>query len=357
MAISTNFYDPGATNVQIPAATSQLHVEFSRNVSSFALNRYMQIIPGQRMIGLYAELSSSDPVTIVTQEENLWTDGSDRPVGRKRPLRWREWVAERRAYDFTLGTLTVDQATFDIVAAHARGEAARAMTDRTIDAATVLTTSANWPSTNTSATVDALTGGSNETWVGAVATVADQFIKKGFNKVKQNIAQQTGGVVRGEQLCLVISPIGADGMARSPEVREYMVNHEQAMAVLQGADRRFVDTWGLPPILYGIEICVEDAVRQTTIREIDGSGTLGYVLGDNAGIFVSRVGALVGSGVPDQANAAPSFTTLTGFFHEEMSVETETDGWNRLIKGGVTDTRDIVLTAPNSGYLVEDITT
>ena len=253
--------------------------------------------------------------------------------------------------------LPVDHATFELVAEHARGDAARAMTDLTIDAATVLTTAANWPAANTSATVDLLTGGGSETWVGSVATAADQFIKKGFNKIKQNIAQQTGGVVRGEQLCMVINPVSADGMARTPEVREYMVNHEAAMAVLRGNERRFVDTWGLPPILYGIEICVEDTVRQTTIREIDGSGTLGYVLADNKAIFVSRVGALVGSGAPDQANAAPSFTTLTGFFHEEMSVETETDGWNRLIKGGVTDTRDIVLTAPNSGYLVEDITT
>ena len=356
MAVVTSFYDPGPTTVQIPAATSQLHVEFSRNVESFDLNKYMQIIGGQRVIGLYAELSASDPVTVVSQEDNLWPDGMERPVGRKRPMRWREWNCERRTYAFTLGGLTVDQATFDIVAAHGRGEAARAMTDRTIDAITVLETSGNWDG-NTAATVDLLTGGSNETWVGALATVADQFIKKGFNKVKQNIAQATGGVVRGEQLCFVINPVSADGMARAPEIQAYMTAHESALAVLNANDRRIVDTWGLPPILYGIEICIEDAVKQTSQREIDGSGTRTYVMADNVGVFTSRVGGLVGAGVPNQANAAPSFTTLTGFFHEEMNVETVTEGWDRLVKGAVTDNRDIVLTAPNSGFLIQDIST
>ena len=77
----------------------------------------------------------------------------------------------------------------------------------------------------------------------------------------------------------------------------------------------------------------------------------------DGGVITSRVGGRVGAGVPSQANAAPSFTTLTGFFHEEMNVETVTEGWDRLVKGAVTDNRDIVLTAPNSGFLIQDIST
>lgn len=351
MALVTNFYDPGSTNVFIPAATSQLHVEFSRNVLSFAINRYMQIIGGQRVVGLYAELSSDDPVIVITQEDNLWPDGQERPVGRKRPFRWKEWNCERRTYSYTLGGLTVDQASFDIVAAHGRGEAARAMTDRTIDAVTVLTTAGNWGS-NTSTTLDAL-GVTSGTWYST--TASDQFIKASFNIVKQRIAKATGGVVTGDQLALVVNPVTADGMARSAEVREYLVNHEKAYSVL--SDVRNVDTWGLPPSMYGIEIVVEDAVQQTTQREIDGTATVGYVMADNDAVFTSRVGGLAGVGAPNQANAAPSFTTLTGFFHEEMNVETEVDGWNRVTKGAVTDNRDIVLTAPDSGYFLQDVST
>lgn len=351
----TSFYDPGATNVQIPAATSQLHVEFSRNVLSFALNRYMQIIGGQRVVGLYAELSSSDPIIVITQEDNLWPDGQERPVGRRRPMRWKEWNCERRTYSYTLGGLTVDQATFDVVAAHGRGEAARAMTDRTIDAITVLETTGNWDG-NTAANLDGL-GVTSGTWIGSAAAASQQYIKASFNIVKQNIAKTTGGVVTGDQLCCVINPVTADGMARSGEIREYMVNHEKAYSVLEGYERSIVDNWGLPPNLYGVEMCVEDAVKQTTQREIDGTATIAYVMSDNKAVFTSRVGGLVGQGAVNQQNAAPTFTTLTGFFHEEMNVETEVEGWDRLLKGAVTDNRDIVLTAPISGYLLQDVST
>lgn len=350
----TTFHDPGATNVFIPAATSQLQVEFSRNPATFPLVKYLQIIPGQAVSGLYPELSSTTPVTIVTQEDHLWADGTERPWGQRRPLRWRAWTTERRAYTYTLGNLTVDQAKFDVIAAHGRGEAARAMTDRTIDAKDVLTTSGNWPSANLFATVTALTGGA-ESWT--VSGDADQFIKQGFNKMKQVIAQQTGGVVSPSMIQMVINPISADKMARTDELRTYMKNHESAMAVLRGDERRIVDDWGLPPILYGIAITVEDAVFQSTRRKADGTGTLGYVFPDDQAVFTSRIGGLVGVGAPEQQNAAPSFTTLTGFFHEELSVETEVDGWNRLTKGGITDNRDIVITAGNSGLLLQDITT
>lgn len=356
---TTNFYDPGPTNVFIPAATSLLQVEFSRNPLSFGLATYMQIIPGQAVTGLFPELSSSDPVTVVNEHDTYWPDGQERPRGRKRPLRWVQWRCKRHSHGFQLGSLTVDQAAFDIVASHARASAAWCMTNRTLQAQTVLTTSGNWPSANQSATVDALLGTTGEDWVDSSTT--ENSIKRSFNKVKQVILQQTGGVVSGEQLCVIINPVTADKMSRTAEILDYMKAHEQAMAVLRGVERRFVDTWGLPPALYGIEVCVEDAVRQTTRRKIDGTGTLAFIFPDDKAVFASRVGGLIGPGAvigPDGvANAAPSFTTLTGFFNEEMTIETEVDGWNRITKGDAVDNRDIVLTAPNSGYLIEDTST
>lgn len=349
----TSFYDPGSHTVFVPKATSILQVEFSRTPTSFKLSEYMQIIPGQPVAGLYAELSSTDPVTIVDQNANLWQDGHERPTGRKRPLRWRQWRSERRSYPYTLGNLIVDQASFDVVAAHARGEAARAMTDRTIDAKDVLTTTANWPAANKAATIAALLGAAGS-WTIA-ASEASQFIKQSFNKVKQSVAQQTGGVVSPSQLQLVINPITAGKMALAEEIRVYLKNHSDAMAALRGNDRAILDNWGLPPILYGIEIVVEDAVVQTSQREIDGTGTVGYAFPSDQAVFISRIGGLIGGGTVN-GNAAPSFTTLTGFFHEELAVETDVDTWNRVTRGAVTDTRDIVLTAPNSGFLISDVT-
>ena len=333
-----------------------MQVEFSRNPLSFPLNTYLQIAPTDAVVAYYAELSSSDPVTVVSQEDHVWPDGQERPVGRKRPLRWNEIATERRTYPYTLGGLTVDQASFDIVASHGRGEAARCMTDRTIDAKTVLEATGNWASANYSATADALLGGTGATWIGSGATVAAQYIKQSFNAVMQAIQKETGGVVVHEQMCCVVNPVTADGMARSPEILEYLKFHNQSPELLSNRSRRFLDRWGLPQTLYGVEMCVDDAVYQSSQREIDGSGTRAYIYTDNTAIFISRVGGLVGEGQVNQ-NAAPSYSTLTGFFKEEMNVETESDGWNRLVKGAVTDDRDIVLTAPASGYLIADVST
>lgn len=353
---NTSYHDPGPYNVFIPAATSQLHVEFSRNPDDFPLNRYMQIIPNQEISGLYAEMSTTDPITIVDEAESIWPEGQERPAGEKRPFRWRQWRAERKTFGYTLGSLTVKQARFDVVAAHGRGSAAKCMTDRTLDAQTVLSTAGNWPSPNTVASIDALLGTTGAGWTIALLTTANQFLKRSINAVLQTILQQTGGVIGPSSLVLVINPVMAGILSASAEVREWMVNHRDATAALQGTDRRIVDTYSLPPNIYGVEIVVEDAVRQTTHRNMDGSGTVGFLMADNDAMFVSRVGGLIGAGAVD-GNAAPTFTTLTGFFEEEMSVETETDGWNRLVKGGVTDTRDIVITAGASGLFIQDTAT
>jgi len=40
-----------------------------------------------------------------------------------------------------------------------------------------------------------------------------------------------------------------------------------------------------------------------------------------------------------------------------MTIEQEVDPWNRRTKGRVVDDVDVVLTAPISGYLLQDVTT
>ena len=350
---TTNFYDPGPQNVFIPAAQQGLQVEFSRNPASFSINQYLQIVPGLAVAGMFPEMSASDSVMVPTQSDYIWPDGQERPVGSKRPLRWVQWKMERRTYPFTLGSLTVSQASFDIVAAHARRDAAKCMTDRTIDGVTVMTTAGNW--TNTVADVDTLLSGSGLSWTSS--STSENTILKSFNQVKQNIALTTGGAIQGQDLMLVINPTTAAGMAATAEIRQYMTAHERALSVLAGADRQIVDTYGLPPYLYGVQVVVENAVYQSSRREIDGSGTRAFVMASYDAVFLSRPGGLIGAAGPNPTQAAPSMSTLTGFFNEEMSVESKVDDWHRLTQGAVTDTRDIVLTAQDSGYFIQDVST
>lgn len=335
----TSFNNPNSSNVFVPGAQQQLQVEFSRNPARFNINRYVQWIPTDKPIGFYPELSTSDAVRVVNQSNFLWPDGTDRPAGNTRGLRWKKFACERRAYDFTLGHRTVRNASFDVVAAYARGRAVTAMTDRTIDAITVLTTAGNWDASSTVASATAAGGGP---W--NAATAANQDIRDSFQTAVKQISKATGGAVTSKDILCIVNPVNAHIMAKSDEIRAYLVNHEMAIAAL--GDQGILPEYGLPRYLYGVEIVVEDAVYNA---DNPGSTTANtYVMADNDAVFVSRVGGLMGT-------EGINFSTLIGFLHEDMAVELIDDSWNRKINGSVVDDRDIVLAAGVSGYFIQDV--
>lgn len=344
---STSMFTPGPWNVFVPEATSQLQVEFSRRPETFAITDIMQIVPNQPTSGYFASLDSWEAVRIVTANDHLWPDGQESPVGVRRPLEWLQWRALRKAFPFTLGKQTVDSAKWDVVASHSRMAATLAMTSRANDAAVVYGTAANWPTGSKAATVDALLSTTGANWY-AGATAAGQFIKKSFLLILESILKNTAGVVGVGDVMCVMNPTTARQMAASPEVVAYLTQHEQAMSNL--SDSRLLSAYGLPPMLYGVRMVVEDAVKVTTRRDEDDSATTAFVLADNDAVFLSRPGGLVG-------NAGPNFSTVVGFFNEEMTVETKVEDWDRMTKGRVTENYDIVLAAPLSGYHMDDVST
>lgn len=345
----TTYHDPSPGSVFIPSASGQIQIEFSRNPNDFPLAQYLSIVPVEKIAGYYPQIDTNEANRIDEANEFNWPDGQERPKGRNRPFRWRQWVAERKNYSFQIGQLSVNQSDFDVVAAHARGKAKLAMTDRTIDATTVLTTSGNWPTGNTAATVDALLSDSGTSWYSSSTT--NQYIKKSLLAIKEAILKATGGVVKGGDLMLVVNPDAARQMATTAEISAYLTQHEQALASLNMRDAQILNDFGLPPYLYGMRVVIENAVRTSSARAADDSSTQVYCLDDDKAVVVARPDGIVGT------EGVPSFSTLTGFFQEEMTVEAETDQWNRLTKGAVVDNRDIVLTAPAAGYLVQDIST
>lgn len=359
---TTSFHDPGPTNVFIPGAginpqaTGMMQVEFSRNPARFSVNQYVQFVPNAGQAGYYPEIDTDEAVRIVNQEDYLWPDGDDAPDLGTRPLRWKKYLTERRAYPFRLGQKTVDNAAYDIIGSHARMAATRGMLDRSLDAVTLITTAANWPTANKAATVDALLSTTGANWV--VSTTTNLFIQRSFHSVIETIIQLTGGVVTPDQIALVIGPDTAHVMSRTAEIRAYIVNNESSVPFWMNTG--IFATYNLPPQMYGINIIVEDAVRVTTRKQATTT-TRVFLMGDNA-VFLSRIGGLItpstGSASPGETNAqAPNFSTVVGFIKEDMTVETKSDNWNRRQKGRVVDDRDIVLAAPISGFHIADITT
>lgn len=341
-----NVFIPSTSFQKSPGATRMMQVEFSRNPSTFAFNQYVQVVPDAAAKGLYCELDTDEAVRVVNLQDFEWPDGNDAPTGEGRRLRWKKFATNRRAFPFRIGHKTRENATFDIIGANSRLVATQAMTARSYDAATVLTTPANWPATNTSATVDALLSTTGASWITSSAT--DLFIQRSFHAIVQNILKATAGAVRPGDIECVIGPDVAHQMSRTAEIRAYIVNNEQALPYWQNTG--VYASYNLPPMMYGVKIVVEDAVRVST-RHGESSTTRGFLLGNNA-VFASRPNGLTGG-----VEGAPTFSTITAFVYEDMTVETKDDPDNRRMAGRVVDDYDIVLTAPISGYLVQDITT
>lgn len=347
------YIHPGAANVFIPTyggganagATEQMRVEFSRNPASFKLNRYVSLRTVEDRIGYFVRLNAEDAINIPSVDNFDWPDGNDAPVGNTRKHEFVPYYCRRQADSFRLGQIAVDQAQWDIVAAHARGVTTKMMTLRTLRTLTALTTTANWPTANTG-TATAVGGGKWD-----VSGAGDKFVQKTVQAVIEKVAKATGGVVGAKDLVLVIDPTAAHKISQSAEILQYIVNQEYAILAWQG--NTVWDTYGLPPYLWGVEIVVEDAVRFSS-REGKATSTTdpAYMCGTNA-IFLARPGSL--DSEINNAPDAPTLSTASIFMYEDMTVETFPDPENRRTTGRVTDDVAVALTAPQSGFLVTAI--
>jgi hypothetical protein len=339
----------GGLNTYVPStnalATGALQVEFTRAVNSFAITRYAQIVACNQQTGYYLRLDSDDNVRVTDINEFVWPLGNDRPVGKMNQHNFVTFTAQRYAFPFYIPNETVKQAAWDIVAQHARSKAQLAMTARSMRTATALT--------NTAA-VNAFTDAGNyyatgtaNSGVGAWTASTGNNIQKGIQIALQRISLATGGAVRGEDINMVISPVIANALSQTAEVRDYVKNYAAgALPFLQGSD--IFSRYGLPPNLFGVQVVVDDSVKVTT-RKSAASTTRSFVYGNSA-IFLSRPGGLVG------VEGSTSFSTCQIFAFEDMTVENWDDPKDRRIEGRVIDNSTSELVAPVSGVLVADVT-
>ena len=336
----------GGLNTFVPStnalATGALQVEFTRAVNTFPITKYAQIVPTQQMTGYYLRLDSDDNVRVTDTNEFSWPLGNDRPVGKMNQHDFVSFTTARYAYPFYIPNETVKQAAWDVVAQHARAKAQLAMTARSMRTATALTTSGTF-----SAVGNYYATGTDNSGVGAWTASTGNNIQKGIQVALQRISLATGGAVRGEtDIMLVISPVIANALSQTAEVRDYVKNYPAALPFLQGADT--FAKYGLPPNLFGVQVVVDDSVKVTT-KKGPSSQTRSFVYGNSA-VFVSRPGGLVG------VEGSTSFSTVQIFAFEDMTVENWDDPRDRRIEGRVIDNSISAVVAPVSGVLVADVT-
>ena len=336
---------PGAGNVFIPDhdATNKMVVDFARNIKKFAVNRYTQVVPVTKVAGYYLQMTVEEAGRIVDTELNNfeWPDGDPAPEGNEgtESHNFLPYRAKRRAFPVLLGDLTIEQATWNILAQHTSIKSRQAMSARTQLAINLLTNTANYDTGHYSA-VSAISGNTGN-W--SQSTTARQDIKRSFQTAAEKILDDTLAGVELDDLIVVISSGLAAKISQTQEIVDLIKGSPDALAEIRGELPGENVMYGLPGKLYGFPIVVEKTRKVTTLK--GATKSISPVLSDSTSFMVARPGGLVG--VAD----APNFSTACCFALEEMTVETLRDAPNRRTLARVVENLVYAMTAPSSGYL------
>ncbi|MDE2102953.1 MAG: hypothetical protein KGL39_37260, partial [Patescibacteria group bacterium] len=341
---------PTGSNTYVPEVTDKLVVDFSQNVDRFPVNRYVQIVPVDKQVGKYTRMTREQAHRIleVNGSDMAWPDGQFRPMhnNETESFGFYNYNTMRVDLGFNVGRLAVEQGAFDVIAHNAGQVAERCMTLRTQRAITAATTTGNYPAANV-LTVSSISGNFGK-W--DVSTTARKDIERSFQVAGETIMQYTLNGVQPQDLIVVMSAGCARKVKLSQEIIDYIKGSPNAYDEIYG-DLRGQNPnsyWGLPSRLFGVELVIEPTVKVTSFKGAS-STTLSYVLPDATPFMCSRPGGLVS----ERASETASFSTLTFFMKEEMTVEQFDEPKHRLIEHHVCEDYDVQVTAPIAGVLFQ----
>jgi hypothetical protein len=336
---------PSGFNTFVPSfdASGHLAIAFSRNPKDFSLNRYITLTPVKKSSGYYLRITAEQAARVInktTLAEFVWPDSNDAPTGEwgTESFQFVPFNTTRYAFPFRLGYKAVDQADWKILANHSMIAAQDAMTARTVRTVQKLLDTTQYDSSHV-ATATSLGGGF---W--SAGTTSNPYIKIAMNKAAQQIQLDTLASVKVRDLQLVVSPVVAAAMAASSEIQDYVKNSPFAMAQVRGDSPSNNGQWGMPDMLYGYGLVVEDAVQVTSRKGATRAAS--YVFDGNTALMVARPGELTGHA------GGPSFSTGHIFTYEEMTVEQRDDPDNRRIAARVVEDYDVQVVAPASGFII-----
>lgn len=331
-----------ANNTYIQANDTKLVIEFSRNPKDFALPNYVQIRPVPRQKGYYLALDQRQAGRLAGGSLNdfVWPDSHPRPKNRSngQEFNFRDYQTIRRNFGQPIGDLAREQADWDAEDTQEGIQAQQAMTARTKLVADAIGTQANWDSAHWSNVADI--AGVEGTWDAALST--NLIIKKSINYAVKRIMKSTLSKVRRKNLQLVMNPTTAIAISETQELVDVIKQSPEAYNQVRQNEGRWSE-WGLPDMLYQVPVVVEDAVMVTSMKG-DATQTEEFVMADGVAYLLAKVGGLVAKG------GGPSFTTVTLFAKEEMTVTRTAQTYDRYLDVDVVDDVGVGLTATASGF-------
>lgn len=356
-----------ATNSYHPVATNYV-ISYSRRKEQFKLARYAQLVEAPAPSFFYFEVDRDFAVRVhnSTAATDVWNDGAKRPERDDNQMAFREIQATCFRYNVMsrLGDIALNMAQkqWQAKTQVLNGLVSQAMTRRTwnvwrgIGTGTGgwlgLDTASTWPSYSTAAANDLNQGAGS--WEDASSDPADASylaIKKSLNEAANRIFRNTNGVVKWNDLRLVVHPDTARVMANTGEIRDFYKYGGNWKGATEGPTN-YNEEYGLPPKLYGIEVVVEDAMAVTdlqTAAPTDMSTSRTFIKGKTNAVLLSRQGAI-------DAAAGPSFSTFQlWWYDQQMAVETFADPKHRYTEFHVSDYYAPVAPALVSGFNITNV--
>lgn len=346
---------PGAYNTFLPSArtSGNLFVDFSRNINDFACLRYCQPVPVEQTVGLWYQMGLDERARLLDEDaaRYLWADGTPRPMPHDNDEYFEEksFRCERRSYASTLGKMTSEQAAWDELDRRTRMLAQQAMTVRTNVIVERMTTAAEYPAAHVADLSDAdVIPGVVGNW--AASTSARMAIRRTLNHVKNTITLATRAAVNSDDLVLVLSPETAEQIAVSQEIVELIKQNLGGLKYLRADDEFPKDSYGLPSRLYNTEVIIEKTVKVTSPRGLPDQAAQ-YVLPLGTVIVCHKPASLEG------VERGRSFSTcsIQIYRQDDLAVEFDEVSWDRLTNVAVTDNFDVTMTAPITGFLLENV--
>jgi hypothetical protein len=329
------------------ASSGRMVIEFSRNPKEFALPNYIQIRPVTKQSGYYLKIDQRQAGRLVGADLNdyVWPDGHPRPKTRQNGMEFNfhDFYCIRRNFGQPIGDLAREQADWSVEDTQEGMQAQQAMTARTLLVHDALDLSANWDATHY-LNVTSIPGVTS-TWDAALST--NLLIKKSLNYAAKRILKSTLGKVRRKDLILVMNPTTAMAISETQEIVDHIKQSPDAYSQIEQNASRWSE-WGLPNKLYQFPVVVEDAVMVTTPKGAT-TQTESFVMDDGIAYLLSRPGGLVAKG------GGPSFSTVTLFAKEEMTVSRKHDEYNRMLDVDVVDHVGCGLTAVAAGFAFRSV--
>jgi hypothetical protein len=328
------------TYIKDHAATGRMVVGYSRNIKSFGINRFVQFKKVTKDKGYFLEVNQFNAARIVASNLNeyVWPDGQPRPVLNNNGIefRYRDYETIRRNFGQNTGKKASDQADFDLIGLTEDELSFKAMLSRSIQVYATLGLAGNW---DIGHRVDVTTIPGSGQWSAALGTAP--FIQNAINFGCNRILLDTIGKVKKEDLILNFNPNTANRISSTQEIRDHVKQSPVAIEQVKGTGN--FSQWGLPNQLYGVNLNVDDTVKVTSPRGATNVVT-DFACPDGVAYLTSRVGGL------EAPKGGPSFSSVTCFCYEEMTVERKYDPDDRLSKNNVVDDVVALMTAPASCF-------